>query len=326
MIASVLHRAAGLIVAADRPLPGFLPEPATAERAEALCIHLETRPAWHAAGTSPLHRADHTSDSGQPVVVVSRSREGFHFIYADGTRAWIDAAGTNVWCTWPASASLDDTCTYLYGPILALVLRLRGALAFHASAVQMGSGAVGFVGPHGAGKSTLAAALGAAGAPVLTDDVLHVRRAGGRWIAEPFASMLKLWPDGAHLALGDSVDLPRIADGWNKRALALGGRIPAATQPVPLAALACLEEPAVQPAIQPISAAAALLRLTAHSSAAHLLDRERRAAEFRMLSELVKDLPCVGVTPPQHRRHYPAFVTAVLEWAGDRHARSASRA
>ena len=302
-------------------MPGFVPQPASAERAD-LYIHLESRPGWWSAGATPVHAADNTNDAGQSIVVISRSSDGFHFDYADGTRAWIDDAGTNVWCTWPPAASLEDTCTYLYGPILGLVLRLRGALAFHASAVQIGGVAVGFVGPHGAGKSTLAAALGAAGCPVITDDVLHIRQeqpSGSdpddrRWSVEPFASMLKLWPEGARLALGDRADLPRIAAGWNKRALALGDGIPAASRTLPLAALACFQDPAAQPGIESIPAAAALLRLAANSSASHLLDRDRRAAEFRMLSDLVRDVPCVTLTPPEDPRDYPSFVTQVLEW------------
>jgi hypothetical protein len=314
LIASILHRAAGLIVAADRPLPGFEPLPAESTHTEDVRLNLGTRPAWHAADATPLHTADATDDAGRPAVSVSRSTGGFHFTYADGTRAWIDSSGTTVWCTWPPSASLDDTCTYLYGPILGLLLRLRGALAFHASAVQIGDGAIGFIGPRGAGKSTLAAALAAAGCPVVTDDVLHVRWDHGRWMVDPFAAMLKLWPDGARLALGDSVDLPAIAAGWDKRALVPGERVTAATTPLPLLALACLGSATDAPAIEPLPAATALIQLAGNSSACHLLDREGRAVEFRALSTLVQHIPCVTVAAPEDPRQYRAFVRRVLDW------------
>lgn len=314
MITSVLHRAAGLIVAADRPLPGFVP--GARDQQENLRIHLESRPPWHSAPASSLYSAQALDAAGQPVVTVSRSAAGFHFLYGDRTRAWVAAAGTDVWCTWPDSASLADTCTYLCGPILGLVLRLRGALAFHASAVQMGGGAVGFVGPHDAGKSTLAAALGAAGCPVVTDDVLHVRVDGNGWMAEPFTSMLKLWPDGARLALGSSTDLPAIAEGWDKRALVLGEGIPAAAGPIPLIALACLAPREMESRIEPISAGTALVRLAAHSSASHLLDSSARAAEFLALSRLVRSVPCVAVIPPLDPAGFSVLVTRVLEWGG----------
>ena len=179
----------------------------------------------------------------------------------------------------------------------------------------IGGGAVGFVGSHGAGKSTLAAALGAAACPVVTDDVLHVRVEDRVWLAERFASMLKLWPDGARLALGEDADLPRIADGWDKRALHLGGAIPAAAAALPLIALACLGPRGAGAAIQPITPATALARLAGNSSAAHLLDTAARVAEFRALSTLVRGVPCVAITPPEAPSAYPSFVAGVLEWA-----------
>ena len=220
-----------------------------------------------------------------------------------------------MWCTWPESASLEDTCTYLSGPILSLLLRLRGALALHASAVQIGSGAIGFVGAHEAGKSTLAAALGAAGCRVVTDDVLHVRAEGTRWMVEPFASMLRLWPDGAQLALGAGAELPAIAAGWDKRALHLGGAIPAANAPLPLLALAWLAPRGSEAAIEPLSAGTALVHLAANSSAAHLLDSASRAVEFSALASLVRCVPCAAITAPSDPAAFPDFVTCVLEWA-----------
>lgn len=248
-------------------------------------------------------------------MTVSRSQEGFHFLYADGTCAWVGATGTEVWCTWTARASLDDTCTYLAGPILGLILRLRGALSLHASAVQAGAGAVAFVGPHGAGKSTLAAALAAAGRPMVTDDVLHVRRAGTQWVAEPFPSMLKLWPHGARLALGRATELPRIVEGWDKRALVPGEGVTAAASSLPLTALGCLLPRDGDGKVDPMSPATALIRLTPHTSASHLLDAAARAAEFRALSALVRAVPCFAITPPREESRFAAFAGRVLAWA-----------
>jgi hypothetical protein len=326
LIASVLHRAAGLVIAADRPLPGFVLVPDASNRApltQDVRLHLENCPAWHAASAAAVHTAEHTNAIGQPIVTVSRSPEGFHFTYGDGTRIWVDSAGATVWCTWPPTATLEDTCTYLYGPVLGLLLRLRGALAFHASAVRIGGAAFGFVGPHGAGKSTLAAALGAAGCGVMTDDVLHVRCEGTRWIAEPFASIVKLWPDGARMALGAGSDLPPIASGWDKRALTVGTRVPGVDEPLPLAALACLAEAAASCGVSSMSPASALVRLCANSSAAHLLDGDARAAEFRALSSLVRDVPCVELTPPLDPSDYAAFVRLVLAWGRDARGQTA---
>lgn len=308
-----LHSAAGLIVSAERPLPGFVGV-ASAGLAD-LHIHLQRRPSWHSSRCAPHYTAETLAIDGEPIVTVSRSAQGFHFDYSDGTRVWIGDDGSEVWCTWPDRASLADTCTYLSGPILGLVLRLRGALALHASAVQIGNGAVGFVGPHGAGKSTLAAALAAAGYPLITDDVLHVHPEGARWIAEPFTAMLKLWPDGARLALGDATDLPVIVDGWDKRALVPGEHVAAVAVARPLTALACLTPREMESHVDPLSPATALIRLTPHTSASHLLDAAARPAEFVALSSLVRSIPCVALTPPADAAGFPAFVARVVTWA-----------
>jgi hypothetical protein len=309
----VQHRAAGLIISADRRLPGFVA--AAQPQHSDVRIHLGLKPHWHDASSVPVYASNHIDAGGNPTVRVSRSPEGFHFQYADQTCVWIHASGKDVWCTWPESASLDDTCTYLSGPILSLLLRIRGALALHASAVQIGSGAIGFVGTHEAGKSTLAAALGAAGYRVVTDDVLHVRAEGARWMAEPFASMLRLWPDGAQLALGTGTVLPAIAAGWNKRALHLGRAIPAANAPLPLIALAWLAPRGSETVIEPLSAGTALVHLAANSSAAHLLDSASRAVEFSALASLVRCVPCAAITGPRDPAAFPHFVTCVLQWA-----------
>lgn len=62
----------------------------------------------------------------------------------------------------------------LVGTLLAFVLTLRGHLVLHASAVQIGSDALAFVGASGMGKSTMATLVSADGAPLITDDVLRV--------------------------------------------------------------------------------------------------------------------------------------------------------
>jgi hypothetical protein len=73
------------------------------------------------------------------------------------------------------SASLGaEGRAFLIGPALGTLLHQRGALLMHAAAVQVGEGAVLVLGASGAGKSTAAAALIAAGYPLLTDDLCVV--------------------------------------------------------------------------------------------------------------------------------------------------------
>lgn len=60
----------------------------------------------------------------------------------------------------------------LPGTIVAFLLTMRGQCVLHGSAVDLGGTALAFVGASGQGKSTMAAILCAAGASLITDDVL----------------------------------------------------------------------------------------------------------------------------------------------------------
>jgi hypothetical protein len=62
----------------------------------------------------------------------------------------------------------------LLGPVMALLLHLRGMLVLHASAINVAGRSVIFLGARGAGKSTTAAALVAAGHQLLVDDVVAI--------------------------------------------------------------------------------------------------------------------------------------------------------
>ena len=252
-------------------------------------------PDWRDELTHPIYASEMRGGDGRPTVSVARSAQGYHFTYADDTRVWIDRDGRSVWCTWRYEATLADTATYLAGPILSFVLRLRGALALHASAVVIDDRAVVLAGPHAAGKSTAAATLGLRGFRVLADDVLHAVESEGGWRAEPFTGLLRLWPDAEVLLLGTRDRLPRITTTWDKRALPIGsyGVEPAAGA-CPIGGLVLLEwgEPeAAAASLEAIGPAEALIRLTANTSAAHLLDMDQRAKEFGRLSSLVRKVP-----------------------------------
>ncbi len=49
----------------------------------------------------------------------------FRFQYTDGTEFVIDRRGGRIWATWSAAGTVEDMATYLLGPVLGFVLRLR---------------------------------------------------------------------------------------------------------------------------------------------------------------------------------------------------------
>jgi hypothetical protein len=64
---------------------------------------------------------------------------------------------------------------FLLGPVMALLLHQRGFLVLHGSAVNMGTGAVAFLGHRGNGKSTTAIHLYVEGYPLVADDILAIK-------------------------------------------------------------------------------------------------------------------------------------------------------
>lgn len=83
---------------------------------------------------------------------------------------------------------------YLLGSAMGLLLHQRGVLPLHANAIEIDGAAFAFMGPPGAGKSTLAALFHRHGAAVLADDVCAVTLGADRrpWIS-PGLPRLRLW-------------------------------------------------------------------------------------------------------------------------------------
>src|SRR5579863_4327097 len=95
---------------------------------------------------------------------------------------------------------------YILGPAMALLLRQRGRLVLHASALRVGEAAVLFLADSEGGKSSIAAALYARGHAVISDDVSSIEAGETQnSVVFPAVSELKLWPD-AILALGHDLD------------------------------------------------------------------------------------------------------------------------
>ena len=276
----------GLVVESDLPLGAAR----HADRRNAdVRVYAGARPpgadAWDRAPTRPFHVSE-AAPGTPPALVADRPGTGdlIRLTYHEGIRFHVRDDGSEVWCDWDAPLTADDAATFLLGPVLGLVLRRRGVIALHASAVVLDGEAWAFLGAGGAGKSSLAAAFARSGVTVLTDDVLAIRPAEGRWRAWPAYDHLRLWGDTPALPEGMAAALPRLSATWEKRSFRVAepseGR-----GPVPFAGWFLIEreDGATRPRIERISGAAALSSLVAHSYMNYLLDAAERAGELRSL-------------------------------------------
>jgi hypothetical protein len=302
---SVLHLAYGLRIAADVPLPGLAVQSGT--QAIDVRIRLNERSVFpQAIPTSPdklLYVSSNLDEGDHTALQVALLEDGkyFGFFYSDGARFAIDRAGREVCADWPQNYTLEDACTYLLGPVLAFVLRLRGVTCLHASAVVVDGRAIALFGLAGAGKSTTAAAFALRGFSVLSDDVAVLADLGDRFLVQPGYPRINLWPDSVRTLLGTEDALPRITLTWEKRYLPLDrNERRFQSSPLPLGAIYILDERESRlsvPVIEEVVGGEALMTLVANTYVNYLLDRDMRAREFDVLRRLLAGAAVRRVRP-----------------------------
>jgi hypothetical protein len=277
------------------PLPGVIPTNSTKGPCD-IELHLGV-PQEFAQENPPgseelIYASSETNAAGEPALRILKVARGefVRLAYEDGTKFWLDRKRENVWATWPDTSSLENTASYLLGPVLGLLLRLRGVTCLHASAVSFGERSVAFVGATGAGKSTTAAAFARQGYRVLSDDIVPLEEREGDFYLQPAYPYLCLWPDSVRMLYGSVEEFPRFIPDWDKRRLDLGQQgTRFESRSLQLGAVYVLGErrPHPAPYVESMKPQKALLALVADTYANKILDREMRASEFAVLSRLV---------------------------------------
>jgi hypothetical protein len=262
--------------------------------------------------------SSYSAETGEPGLRVWQVAKGefLRIAYSDGTQFWLDRKRERLWSVWPEKLSLEDTASYLLGPILGLLLRLRGVTCLHASAVAFNERSVAFVGAAGAGKSTIAAAFARDGYGVLSDDIVALVEQEGAFHVMPAYPHLALWPDSVKMLYGSSEALPRFIPDWDKRRLDLGNQgTRFESRPLPLGAIYILGERRSDPApyLERVRPQSALLSLVAETYANKILDREMRANEFAVLGRLVATIPIRQVHPHENTNRLKELCNVIRE-------------
>jgi len=295
MTVKCYYRVFGLSLASDHSLAGLLPESFIQAADVELCVG--SLPSWLDDGCGSTAEADYVSaevdGTGAPAVCLWKLSDGLalRLRFSDGVEFVVDRAGGKVWSIWPQTMCVADMATYLLGPVMGLLLRLRGIVCLHASAIAVGARAIAFVGAAGAGKSTIAAAFAKLGFPVLTDDVVTLVKSGEDYLVAPGEPRLRLWPDSVAALYGAPDVLPRLTPGWEKRYLDLqedGYRYQ--EQALALAGIYVLDNRSETdaPAIAALPLREQLMALIANSYANKLLDSSMRAHEFELFGQLIE--------------------------------------
>lgn len=242
-------------------------------------------------------------DEGSPVVEVLRSRVSGNvlFRYDDRTEFEIRQDGRQIIGHWPRSRSLSDIAFYLAGPILGLVLRLRGAVCLHGCSMVAEGGAIAIVGPAGSGKSTTAAALALRGFPLLSENNLALSEGESRFHVCPGYPRVNLWPDSVRFLFGSEEALPRVSPPWDKRRLEAnkhGCRFQ--DEPAPLRAIYLFGNRTDQdaaPFVESLSPGDAVVALVSNTYMNYLPEISWRRRELIVLGRLAASVPVRRISP-----------------------------
>jgi hypothetical protein len=293
----------GLLLRSNLSIPELVPAEGPSSD-PAVNIHLKESPPAESSGPKILtYTSEYMDPTGQPALRIWKTVDDqfLHLTYFDGTQFWMDRKGTELWAQWPDNLTIEDTATYLLGPVLGLLLRLRGVTCLHASAISAGNRAIAFVGSEGAGKSTTAAMFAQKGCPVISDDVVAITERQGAYYVFPAYPYLSLWADSVTIVYGPDKKLPTFSANWDKRMLSLSANdLKFEGKQLRLGALFILGERDSQPdspRIEPLSPKDALLSLVANSYATNLLDMHMRAAEFEFLGRMLQSVPVQRLIP-----------------------------
>lgn len=268
--------------------------------------------------------------------------------YADATTFWIRIEGspsghptghtgpTQIWAYWPPELTSEDASTYFLGPVLGYLLRIRGQTVLHASAVglapmgepspgaSISPGAVAFVGPPGAGKSTTSAAFALRGHPLLTEDACALEEPGADAAPDapfrvlPGYPLVRLWPHSVEILYGRPDALPLLTPTWDKRYLPLGGTGVFATEPLPLRAIFLLEEREDAddaPRVLPIAPAEAFMQMVANTYRNLVLSPDERVREFQTLHRLLRTTPVYRIIPHADPARLDDLLDLILQTA-----------
>lgn len=300
------YTAYGLQLFSNRPLPLLIPDggkPANLPAFEIEFLDGVGTGRSDPAGEALLYTTDILNENGDPALKIWKGNgTGEYFIrYFNGLTFCIDSAVSRLQVCSAQQTNQADTCSFLLGPVMGIVLRMKGIVCLHASAVEIQGKAVAFTGPMGAGKSTAAAIFAQRGHPVLADDIVALERSEAPFAVRPAYPYLNLLPDSLALVFGAGAGAKSADPEGEKVQVVLDGKsLRFHDRPLPMGAIYILEEGNEQslPAITSIRPQEAIIALASQTYANKMLDRPMRAHEFQVLGELTKAVPVRRLVVP----------------------------
>ena len=269
-------------------------------------------------GTEPLPPSDLLGNESVDATVkvqCGRLRDGFRLAFDDtGTFDIIDGGRVVEWTPGPLDA-LELVRADLLGSVFSIALHVQGLLCLHSSAVAVSGGALAFVAHKGTGKSTLATALCAAGATLITDDMLPVQLSDPV-IAWPSTPAVRLLPDSAsHLGYASRAIHPATGK-YHVKSLP---EHQVERRRLPLAAVYEITQAAhdaAAPAVRrtAVNGAAALAILLRHNRVGTAIGASESANLFTRAADLARSVPVYRLEIARDLVRLPEVVEQIKGW------------
>jgi len=301
----------GLRIRAEVPLAG---RPAEGDRGPDLeiCLGPEVPPP---DGPPPGQVLAHWEINAAQWYTFTRLHTGAHVLRIAGAAEIIMDADLRRMVVHPERGADPALVPVLAnGTLPAFVLMMAGEPILHASAVDVGGRAVAFVGSSGMGKSTMATLFCAAGAGLLTDDLLRVtpEHQPRCYLG---ATELRLRKASDELASGfsDPPSSRRTGDGRD----ALRPR-PADSELLPLAAIVVPQPDhhAPAPELERLGQMDALIALASHPRIHGWRDPVGQGQLFRFAGDIAAAVPVYRARVPWGPPFSPSIVPTLLEHLG----------
>lgn len=281
-----MHRAYLLRVQSDVQLPappekGGEPDVFISQRSLSVRQH-EGDLVLHAAPDESSNRDAETFVKDQGDVITGGIYDELFFVVQHGDTIYYDLRK-------PLADGVLQS--YLFGVLMATLLRQRGFLVLHACSVARNGQAVAFVGESGWGKSTIAEYFCQRGYTLLTDDVMAIdARGDGHPHVIPGYPQIRLRAEAGRHLRTDFDDLPVVNDENEKR-FTTPATFP--DRPLPLQQVYLLDPTyADATRVEPMGQRTALLRLIHHTRATNLVKApDFQAGLLRQCQRIVRRVP-----------------------------------
>ena len=293
------------------PFP--LGEPAPVGTPVDVCVQVEDP---RALGTGrPGEVVAHLEARGKTFYTVYEVPGGFLARFHEVADFEVSGDGGSVVCRPGPDCAADLVQVLVVGTITALLLTLRGYAVVHGSAIRWQGEAVLFAGYSGQGKTTLAALCCAAGAELVSDDVVALVQVEKGMACFGLAHELRLREAAWEIA--DLFPPPgparrSTADGR----LALSPAVaPAEVNAISAVLLPVPVRGAFEPSVLPLAPPVALVKLLGNARVPAMVPISLQKPYFAAVSDLVTAAPVVEARVPWGPPFTTGFVPALLERA-----------